>query len=506
MAFYTLNISNVNRLLTTAAMLLCSLLTFAQFSGSGAGTESGPYPIQLNQMRNYLTANTNSEPGTYDVTAGTKKQISIGLENPDRKFVAFQFDMELPEGLSVTKNNNNLVASLNADRIDDHLLAVSELSGNVYRFLSYSMSNAEIKGSNGTLINVTISSSKDIPDGQYDAKLLSQVFTDASGNQYNLDDVTFNISIVTPVISDENKMPKVKLSKTKAIVSVGKSGTLKATVYPETLADKSVTWKSSNKKVATVTSKGKVKTVGVGTATITCTSVATDAKATCKVTVGKVVLSKTEATVPVGKSGTLKATVYPTTLADKSLTWKSSDTKVATVTSKGKVTAVGVGTATITCTYATGLSATCTLTVGKVVLNKTKATVRVGKSGTLKATVYPETLEDKSVTWKSSNKKVATVTSAGKVKTVGVGTATITCTSVATGLSATFTVTVIASASARSLGGGDDELTSFEDIQSAVTAPFDVYDLSGHKVKSKVNSLDGLPRGIYIINGKKVMK
>ena len=58
MAFDTINISNMKRLLTSAAMLLCSLLTFAQFSGSGSGTKDDPYlilnPIQLNQVRNFV--------------------------------------------------------------------------------------------------------------------------------------------------------------------------------------------------------------------------------------------------------------------------------------------------------------------------------------------------------------------------------------------------------------------------------------------------------------------
>ena len=307
----------------------------------------------------------------------------------------------------------------------------------------------------------------------------------------------------------EEVASKVKLNKTQATIEKGKTLTLKVKVYPTT-GDQSVTWKSSDKNVATVTKAGKVKAIGVGTAKITCTSVATGAKATCKVTVGKVDLSKTEATVPVGKSGTLKATVYPTTLEDKSVTWKSSNKKVATVTASGKVKAVDVGTAIITCTSnATGLSATCTLTVGKVDLSKSEATVAVGKSGTLKATVYPETLEDKSVTWKSSDTEVATVTTAGKVKAVGAGTAIITCTSNATGLKATCTLTVTTNvAGTRALGEDDDEMRGFEDMdmQPAVIEPFDVYDLNGRKVLSQVTSLDGLPNGIYIVNGKKILK
>ena len=296
---------------------------------------------------------------------------------------------------------------------------------------------------------------------------------------------------------------KVTLSKSKATIQKGKTVTLKATVSPSSLSDKSVTWKSSDKKIATVTSKGKVKGVKAGTATITCISNLTGAKATCKVTVGYVSLNKTEVAVKKGKTVTLKATVYPSSLKDKSVTWESSDTKIATVSSAGKVKGVKAGPATITCTSnATGLSTTCKVTVGYVKLDQTEVTVKKGKTVTLTATVYPSKLEDKTVTWKSSDKSIATVTSGGKIKGIKAGTATITCTSNATGLSTTCTVTVTATSGSRSLDGDDDETTGIEENVVAVE-PFDVYDLSGHKVLNKVTSLDGLPNGIYIVNGKK---
>ena len=82
--------------------------------------------------------------------------------------------------------------------------------------------------------------------------------------------------------------------------------------------------------------------------------------------VGTVKLSKSKVYIKKGKTVTLTATVSPSTLADKSVTWKSSDTKVATVTEDGKVKGVKYGTATITCTSSTGLSATCKVTVGGV--------------------------------------------------------------------------------------------------------------------------------------------
>jgi len=302
----------------------------------------------------------------------------------------------------------------------------------------------------------------------------------------------------------------VKLDESEAFVKKGKTVTLTATVYPSTLKDQSVTWESSDKSIATVSSSGKVKGVKVGTATITCTSNATGLSTTCKVTVGNVSLNKSEVALEKGKTVTLKATVTPSSLTDKSVTWKSSDKSVATVSSSGKVKGVKYGTATITCTSnATGLKTTCKVTVGHVALDKTEASIKTGKTVTLQATVYPTSLSDKSVTWKSSNERVATVTSSGKVKGITAGTVTITCTSVATGLSATCEVTVKASSSTRSVDGDDDdEVTGIEEIEenTGVIEPFDVYDLSGHKVLNQVTSLDGLPDGIYIVNGKKVLK
>ena len=86
-----------------------------------------------------------------------------------------------------------------------------------------------------------------------------------------------------------------------------------------------------------------------------------------EVEVAKVELDKTEESVLKGKTTTLKASVYPTTLSDKTVTWKSSNTRIATVSSSGKVTGVMTGVVTITCTSnATGLSTTCKVTVGKV--------------------------------------------------------------------------------------------------------------------------------------------
>ena len=300
----------------------------------------------------------------------------------------------------------------------------------------------------------------------------------------------------------------VVLDQSEVILRKKKTVTLTPTFYPETQEDKSVTWKSSDKTIATVTSTGKVTGVKTGVVTITCTSNATGQSTTCKVTVGTITLDQSEVVVRKKKTVTLTPTVYPTTLEDKSVTWESSDESVATVSSDGVVTGVLSGVVTITCTSnATGLSATCKVTIGTITLSKSSATITVGETLKLKPTVYPTTLEDQSVTWKSSNKAVAKVSSTGKVTALKAGTATITCTSNATGLSTTCKITVKASASARTLDEEDAELTDIEIAETpAVEEPFDVYDLRGHRVLQRVTSLDGLPAGVYIVNGKKVTK
>lgn len=258
------------------------------------------------------------------------------------------------------------------------------------------------------------------------------------------DDSGISASCTVQVTVPTVKVTGITLNKTTASVVKGKTVALTATVTPTNATNKNVTWKSSNSKVAKVDEKsGVVTAVAAGTAIITATA-ADDSgvKATCKITVTnpvvkvtKVTLNKTTASVVKGKTLTLKATVTPTNATNKNVTWRSSNTKIATVDGNGKVTAVAAGTATITCTAADGSrkSATCKITVTnpavkvtKLRMNKTSVDLLKGKTVQLKVTVTPSNATNKAVTWTSSNKRIATVTSNGLVKAVRTGTVTIT--------------------------------------------------------------------------------
>lgn len=153
-----------------------------------------------------------------------------------------------------------------------------------------------------------------------------------------------------------------------------------------------------------------------------------------------------------GASKQLSATVAPSNATDRAVSWRSSDTSVATVDASGTVRAVKAGTATITAT-AGGKSATVKVTVASnyvavssVAVSGTgvsggKASINVGAGLNLTATVSPSNATDRAVSWSTSDASVATVSN-GSVRGLKAGTATITAT--AGGKSASVRVTVVA--------------------------------------------------------------
>lgn len=157
----------------------------------------------------------------------------------------------------------------------------------------------------------------------------------------------------------------IKLNTTKKTIYKGKTLTLKATLKPAGVSDK-ITWTSSKPKIASVSNKGKVTGLKKGTTTITAKT-ASGKKATCKVTVKevaakKIKLNKSAVVLEEEKIYTLKPTLTPKNSTD-TLKWSSSNPKVATVSSKGKITAIKPGTATITVKTQKGKKATCKVTV-----------------------------------------------------------------------------------------------------------------------------------------------
>ena len=274
-------------------------------------------------------------------------------------------------------------------------------------------------------------------------------------------------------ISANADLAVVTLNKTEITLDLNgtKEETLVATTKPEGLE---LTWSVADDKVATVDSKtGKVTAVAIGETTVTATA-PDGTTATCKVTVkdttkGETILTLDKTQLELDLSGTkeqqLKATVQPT---DMEVIWTSSNIKVATVDSKtGKVTAVGVGNATITARTQDGTTATCKVTVTD------SAPTEIEPTGIEFLTVNPSVILGRTeelqmqtrlipsncntnmgITYESSNEEVATIDPNGKVTIKAVGTTVITATT-ENGKNVSTNLTVIEKTSEDSIALGD---------------------------------------------------
>ncbi len=260
----------------------------------------------------------------------------------------------------------------------------------------------------------------------------------------------------------------VKIPSSKSM-KVGEASTITAQITPKNATEK-YKYSSSNSKVVKVSAAGKLTAVSKGTATITIKTTDGGIKDTCKVTVKEVAVTKVtldlkKASLYAKETLQLKAVVSPKNATNTKITWKSSDAKIATVNSSGKVTAIKKGTCKITASSGK-ITASCTITVRekavptpKPVDKKPKAAptptpkptqppketkaekilvesitmtstlkLSVGSAEKLKPVILPENATDKTVEWSSTDSKIVSVKD-GTINCLGEGKATIIATS-----------------------------------------------------------------------------
>jgi uncharacterized protein YjdB len=152
------------------------------------------------------------------------------------------------------------------------------------------------------------------------------------------------------------------------------------------------------------------------------------------VAVTGVSVSPTTATVGLGSTQQLNATISPANATNQNVTWTSSNTAAATVNASGLVTAVASGTTTITVKtvdgnkIATAAITVAAIPVSSVAVSPTSASLYAGNTQQLTASISPANATNKNVTWSSSNTAIATVNASGLVTAVSAGTANITAT------------------------------------------------------------------------------
>lgn len=266
----------------------------------------------------------------------------------------------------------------------------------------------------------------------------------------------------TSMQDNVNPVSGLVMSESRKTVYVGSKIALFVTVYPSNVTNRIVDWTSSNPSVATVDNGGEVTAIAPGTAIITATvgGVSTTCNVTVKekidnstdvytpnntedsnnvdmedkdVHVSAITLSESKKEMNIGEQFSLLATIVPDNATNKEIVWRSSNEKVATV-ANGKISAVSSGTAVISATV-DNVTAICVVSVKESVvdveeikLNKEKIELEIGAKDKLTATVKPANASYKTITWKSSDTKVATVDKDGTVTANSVGTAIITST------------------------------------------------------------------------------
>ena len=229
----------------------------------------------------------------------------------------------------------------------------------------------------------------------------------------------------------------VVLNKTFVTLNPGKTEQLKITYLPDyaTASIGTVKWTSSNEAVVTVDAAGKLTAKAAGKAIIT--AITSDGNVMyCIVTVENIKVSKITITtttsnkIATGKKVTLKAIVTPSNAYNKGVTWKSSNTKVATVSSSGVVTTkkkMGGKTVTITATAkdGSGKKASYKIYVKKGIVKKVYISgvksVKAGKKLYLKGKTSASSGANRTLKWSSSNTKYAKVSSKGTVTTYKAG-------------------------------------------------------------------------------------
>ncbi|MVX64892.1 hypothetical protein GKZ28_14435 [Clostridium chromiireducens] len=308
--------------------------------------------------------------------------------------------------------------------------------------------------------------------------------------------------VVTP--PTDIKVTGISITGSSNITTKSGTAQLSATVTPSNATDKTITWSSSDDAIATVDSNGLVTAKANGNVVITATANdGSGIKSTKSITISgqtttttiiKVTGITTTGTDSISTKGgtlTLTAVVNPSDATNKTITWSSSDTSIATVGSSGVVTAINNGSVVIKATASdgSGVIGTKIITVtGQVTASTNVKVTGINITGndnissrggnlTLTCNVSPSTATDKTVTWSSSDTSIATISSSGVVTAIANGTVTIIVTANdGSGIKGIKTITITIT--------GQTTTTSSDSVLKSVS--ISGTEEVGHKLKTKI--------------------
>ncbi len=146
---------------------------------------------------NYIEACKSS------ITKGKQATLSLNLTNED-ELIAFEFDLQLPDGITIAKDEDNDPIATLSSRCSDHSLAVSDQGNGLYHFLCYSNTNKIISGSEGELLSIELLCDGNVAVGTYQAMVKNIIFSDVDKNKITQANYTFDIEVIEAEPGDVN--------------------------------------------------------------------------------------------------------------------------------------------------------------------------------------------------------------------------------------------------------------------------------------------------------------
>lgn len=245
-----------------------------------------------------------------------------------------------------------------------------------------------------------------------------------------------NVILGSCKVTVSENVKKIVLSDTNIVTDLSnKIIKLTAEVQPESATDKTLTWTSTDTKVATVSDDGIVTLVSSGATTIIVASKSDPTvQALCNITVNVPVTALrfdvTSKVMYTGERYKMSYQVLPANATNKKINWTSLTPGVASIDANGNVTAIAPGqTVIIARTQDGGYLQTCIIYVKQeptgIILALKDVTVVKGKTYQIEYTLQPETATEKTILWESNNTSIATVDNDGKITAVEAGSAII---------------------------------------------------------------------------------
>ena len=401
--------------------------------------------ININENQEIKVFNPNNEKITWEsddnlvvnvsengIITGIKEGITYITITSNSKIIK-KIKVTVNEAQPIIKIINN-IKNLN---INEEITLITQITPEKF-------SNKKViwKSSNNDIISVKNGKIKALKEG-------NAIITASIEDTLVSDSINIEVKKIDEIIPETD----INVSTDTINLKKGESMNISAFVLPTNATYQVLSFSTSNKTIATV-NNGLVTAKNIGSCDLIITT--SYKKITKKLTINvsdieisSISLNYTNKTLYVGNKLVLIASINPNNATiDKTISWSSSDKNIATVDSNGNVVAKKTGTTTITAKTSNEKKATCNITVIEnpveafaIALNKDSATLYVNQSLSLTAVITPSNTTDKTISWSSSDKNIATVDSNGNVVAKKTGTATITA-KTSNGKKATFSLSV----------------------------------------------------------------